>query len=109
MAHKARRRRERLPVTLKRVFWNMDFQRLDPARDADAIIASVVEFGILADVKWLIGHYGLERIHRFFREVGSPEVSDRTVTFWRAVFKAEDEQWPRPATWRRHSSAPWVS
>lgn len=93
---------------MKRVFWNMDFSKLDAHRDADAIIASVVEFGMLVDVQWLIERYGLERIHTFFRRVGSPEISDRTVAFWRAVFKAEDEQWPRPPTWRRHSSAPWV-
>ncbi len=86
----------------------MDFTELDPDRDADAIIARVVEFGTWEDVGWLLRQYGRPRIHQFFRDVGSPEVSDRTVTFWRAVFNAEDERWPRPPTWRRHSSAPWV-
>ena len=100
---------QRLPRELKRVFWNADFDKLDLRSDADAIIARVVEFGMLAEVQWLIRQYGLERIHTFFREVGSPEVSDRTVAFWRAVFKAEHERWPRPPAWRRSCSAPWVS
>jgi hypothetical protein len=99
---------KRLPRSLKRVFWNVDFDNLDPDWDVDAIIARVVEYGLIDDVRWLIDRYGRPRIHQFFREVGSPEISDRTVAFWRAVFKAEDEQWPRPAAWRRDSSAPWV-
>jgi hypothetical protein len=108
MPRRSRASREKLPPSLKRVFWNMDFGRLDLRRDADAIIAGVVEFGTLDEVQWLIDRYGLGRIHRFFREVGGPEISDRTVAFWRAVFKAEGEPWPRPPTWRRDSSAPWV-
>ena len=97
-----------IPARLERIFWNVDFAQLDVARDADAIIARVTEFGTLQDVRWAIERYGLDRIHRFFRETGSPEISDRTVAFWRAVFKAEDENWPRPPTWRRNSSAPWI-
>lgn len=90
------------------MLWNVDIRRLDPDRDADVIIARVVEFGVLEEVRWLIDRYGLDRIHQFFREVGSPEISDRTVAFWRAVFHAEGEVWPRPPAWRQHSSAPWV-
>lgn len=109
MAKRRQRRSGRLPPRLKRVFWNVDFAKLHPDRDVDVIIARVVEFGVLDEVRWLIDRYGLERIHEFFREVGSPEITDRTVAFWRAVFKAENEQWPRPPTWRRNSSAPWVN
>ena len=97
-----------IPSRMKRIFWNVDFDELDPARDADAIIARIVEFGTLQDVRWAIDRYGLKRIHRFFRTCGSPEVSDKTVAFWRAVFKAEDETWPRPPAWRQSSFAPWI-
>lgn len=103
-----KQKRRRLPQRLKAALWNVDIEQLDPERDADSILASVLEFGTFEDVQWAIRRYGYDRIHQFFRERGSPEISDRTVAFWRALFHAEDEQWPRPPTWRRSSSAPWV-
>ncbi|MBI2373686.1 MAG: hypothetical protein HYV07_06770 [Deltaproteobacteria bacterium] len=100
--------RRRLPKRLEWLFWNADLDQIDLNAHADMIIAAIVEWGRLEDVRWALRHYGRDRIHDFFRNVGSPEVSDRTVAFWRAVFRAEDEEWPRPAAWRRSSSAPWV-
>ena len=97
-----------MPKRLRACFWNVDFRGLDSERDVDVILASVLEFGILEDVVWAMRKYGLDRIHRFFRDVGSPELSERTIQFWCAFFKAEGEQWPRPAQWRRHSPVPWV-
>ena len=101
-------KRTPVPREMKWLFWNQDFQRLDVQRDADAIIATIVEFGRHRDVQWMLRTYGRERVHAFFREVGSPEISDRTIAFWRAVFEAKGEKWPRPATWRKTSSAPWI-
>jgi len=98
----------KLPNELRWLFWEMDFESLDPERHADSILARVLERGRMAEVRWAIGYYGMSRIHRFFREVGHPELSDRTVAFWRAVFKAEDETWASPPAWRRNSSAPWI-
>lgn len=100
--------RPRLPSQLRWLFWEVDFDALDPDRHAAAILARILERGRMADVQWAIGFYGMERIHRFLRETGSPELSDRTVTFWRAVFKAEDEKWASPPAWRRDRSAPSI-
>ena len=93
---------------MKWLFWNVDFDALQPRRDSDAIIATVVEFGRLVDVQWLLRVYGKERIHTFFLSVGSPEISDKTIAFWRAVFRAQEETWPRPTAWRQSKSGPWV-
>ncbi|MFZ5470077.1 MAG: DUF6922 domain-containing protein [Myxococcota bacterium] len=93
---------------MKWLFWNVDFDRIDPIRDADMVIAAIVEYGRLADVRWALRFYGRDRIHAFFKNVGSPEISERTVAFWRAALHAEGEKWPRPAAWRRSSSAPWI-
>jgi hypothetical protein len=97
-----------LPKRMARLFWNVDLAALDPDRDADMVIARVVEHGTHADVQWMLRRYGLERVHAFFRDVGSAEVSDRTVAFWRAVLRAPEERWPRPPAWRKNSSAPWI-
>lgn len=108
MATLRRVRRTKLPKALRWLFWELNFDSLDPERHADSILARILERGRMVDVQWAIRHYGKERIHRFFREVGHPELSDRTVSFWRAVFKAEDEKWASPPAWRRDSSAPWI-
>lgn len=99
----------KLPSKLHWLFWELDFARLDPARHADTILARILERGGMSEVRWAIHRYGMERIHRFFREPGHPELSPRTIAFWRAVLKAEDEKWATSPTWRKSSSAPWIA
>jgi hypothetical protein len=97
-----------LPVELKWLFWEMDFAALDPTAHADSILARILERGRMADVRWAIDAYGMERIHRFLRDVGHPELSERTIAFWRAVLHAEDETWESPPAWRKSSSESWL-
>jgi Family of unknown function (DUF6922) len=89
------------------LFWDLDAHALDSERDAYTILTRVLEQGRLRDVAWLLAHYGRERVHRYFREGASPELSQRTLSFWRAFFEAEEEAWPRPPDFRRSSAAPW--
>jgi len=56
----------------------------------------------------LLSLYGGDRIHRFFRDVAHPLISERTRTFWRAYFEAEDEQWAKPPAFRMTNAAPWI-
>jgi hypothetical protein len=97
----------RIPDEIRWVFWDVDPAELDPDRDANYILPRILEHGGLAEVRWLIGRFGLERIHAFLRDVGHPELGGRTLAFWRAVFQAEDETWASPPDWRRHKSIPW--
>ena len=97
----------RVPKRMKWLFWEIDPTQVDFERHADYAIARIVEHGTLADVKWAVRHYGLERIHLFFRDVGHPELSARTIAFWRAFFHADNEPWAKPRTWRQGSAAPW--
>ncbi len=98
----------RLPESLRPLFWEADFDRLDVRVHTSSILARVLELGRLRDVRWLVATYGYERIHRFFREVGHPEISPRTTALWRAILRAQDEEWASPPDWRRNSNVPWV-
>lgn len=89
------------------MFWDLDARALDAERDAYTILTRVLEQGRLRDVAWLLSSYGPERILRYFREGASPEISRRTLSFWRAFFAAEEETWPSPPDFRRSSAAPW--
>lgn len=90
------------------IFWDVDFDAIDVEAHEEGIMARVLERGRLEDVRWLIAAYGVARIHRFFREVWSPELSERTRTFWRAALQAKEESWAEPPAWRRSSSTLWV-
>ena len=91
------------------VFWDVDPKKLDTAGAAHYLLPRILEFGGIAEVRWAIKTYGMEGIHRFLREVGHSELSDRTLGFWRAALRAENEVWASPPTWRRNSGAPWIA
>lgn len=97
-----------LPEEVRWLFWEHDVDALDTEQHASSILARILEYGRMRDVRWAIDHYGIEGIHRFLREVGHPELHPRTLSFWRAVLHAEDESWQSPPDWRRSSSAPWI-
>lgn len=96
-----------MPETLRWLFWETAFDSLDVHRDKSYVLARILEMGRLTDVRWALETYGLETIHQFFREVGHTEISPKTMVFWKAFFKAEDESWASPPSWRLNSSIPW--
>ncbi len=91
------------------IFWDVDADAIDLERDANGVLARVLERGCLDDVKWLMRTYGLERIHCFFREVWSPEITERTRGFWRAFFDAENEKWAAAPAFRKNNSSLWTA
>lgn len=99
----------RVPGKFRWLFPNVDFRRLDTVKDEIHILGRILEFGGIEQVRWAIATIGMDRIHAFFREVGHPEMSDRTLAFWRAVLKAEEETWASPPAWRKSRIAHWIS
>ena len=97
-----------LPESMRWLFWDVDFDSLDPEGQADAVMPRVLEHGRLADVRALLDVYGIERVHDFFRRVAHPLVSARTRSFWRAFFHADQEPWATPPAFRTNSDAPWI-
>ncbi|MBI2570192.1 MAG: hypothetical protein HYV63_24580 [Candidatus Schekmanbacteria bacterium] len=97
-----------IPDEVKWLFWEVDAASFEVTQHADYILARILEFGGFAEVRWAMATFGLARIHRFFREVGHADISERTFRFWRAFFKADHESWARPPAWRQSSSAPWI-
>ena len=98
-----------IPASSRWIFWDVDPEAIDVERDANGVLARVLERGCLDDVTWLIQTYGLDRIHAFFRDVWAPEVSDRTRGFWRAFFEAENETWAAQPAFRSSSSSLWIA
>jgi hypothetical protein len=95
-----------IPSAQRRLFWDIDPEELSLCRDADYVIARILEHGRMDDVRWLLARFGRDRIHSFLRDRGSPELSDRTLGFWRAALHAESERWPERPSFRIRP-APW--
>jgi hypothetical protein len=98
-----------IPEEIRWVFWDVEAGDLDTDTHANYILPRILEFGGIAEVRWAIKVYGMKGIHWFLREVGHPELSERTLRFWRAAFKAEKEVWASPPGWRKSSGAPWIA
>lgn len=98
----------RVPKQFRWVFWDVDAATLDPIKARDYVIPRVLEFGGLEEVRWVISMFGMGGIHRFLRDVGHPELSKRTLGFWRAALAAEGETWASQPAFRKHSAAPWI-
>ncbi len=95
------------PRARRWLFWDVDPSRLDVKRDKDYILARVLEFGRFDDVKWVLSRYGMSGIHEFLRDRGHPELSARTMAFWRVVLKAKEEIWASSLRSRATNVAPW--
>jgi hypothetical protein len=63
------------------LFWETRPARVDLERDVDYVLARVLEFGRLVDVRWVLRRYGLERVHTFLATSGHPELSPRPLAF----------------------------
>jgi hypothetical protein len=97
-----------LPETLAWLFWDAEVSTIDVHRDANAILARLLERGRFVDVRWAVATYGLAGIHAFLRDVGHPELTPRTLAFWRAALNAKEERWRDPRASRPLNAAPWI-
>jgi hypothetical protein len=99
--------RAKLPRSLRPLFPEIDITRIDANRDSRFVIARVLETGLMVDVAWCVQHYGLDRIHSFFRDEGDPSLSPRTIALGRLVLGARNERWAAPRRSQLHNVAPW--
>lgn len=100
---------ERIPQSVRWLFWDVDPEALRLGPDASYILPRILEFGGLAEVRWAMQQYGLDGIHAFLRDVGHPELTPRTLEFWRIVLHAEGETWRERRASRPLSAAPWIA
>ncbi len=98
-----------VPETFAWVFWDVDPATLDTEKHAGYILPRILESGGLNEVRWAIAQYGQGGIHRFLKETGHPELSPRTVQFWKTVLGASEEEWTNRRRQRLSSVAPWIN
>lgn len=73
-----------MPDRVKRLFWDADRSKLDPARHERYVIARVLDYGDAADVAWLFAAYGADRVRVAVEQ--SRSLLPKTANYWRHHF-----------------------
>lgn len=74
----------KLPLYLKKYFWDADFENLDPQKNRSYIVSRILEYGDDKAVKWAFQSFSREDIKKTLRE--SRILSPKSGNFWAAVF-----------------------
>lgn len=90
-----------IPASVKRLFWDVDPEGVDPVRHRAFIIRRIADYGTLADVGWMKGSYSSEDIIAVIRS--SRGLSRKTGAYWAAYYRIPLEtieclrpSYPRP-------------
>jgi hypothetical protein len=67
-----------LPETFRPLLWSYDFSRIDPLRHKKTIIVQVLNYGTLAQWRWLVESYGRDGIRGTLAHISASEIKPRS-------------------------------
>lgn len=70
--------RKQLPESFRPLFWSYRFEDLDLDEHRKTVIVQLVNYGTLADWRWLVREYGAAEIRRILQSIPSTEINPRT-------------------------------
>ena len=79
-----------IPVSLRPFFQEYVLEDLDPERSAFVVIERTLAWGDLAELRWLFGRYGAERLAEWVREAGWRCLPQRRLKYWVCFFEITD-------------------
>jgi hypothetical protein len=71
-----------IPSSLQPYFQEYSFAELTLADHADLVIERTLNYGNLAELRWLFGHYGWQRITEWVAARGAKRLSRRRYRLW---------------------------
>lgn len=66
-----------VPETFRPILWSYDFDRIDPVKHQKTIIIQAVNYGTLADWRWLKQSYGADGVRQVLGTVPITEIRPR--------------------------------
>ena len=90
MDQRSHTRHPYLPVNLRRFFWSYRFDELDLTRDEKTIIVQIINYGSLADWRWLVRTYGTAAVRRVLGKITETEIKPRTRGLASLLFSIPD-------------------
>ena len=82
--------RKRVPKEVQRLFWDVKKGEVDTEVHRSYIIRRVMDFGNMADVKWMEETYSTERIVEVVKK--SKGLSRKSAYFWAAFYNIAVEE-----------------
>lgn len=61
-----------LPISVQKLLWDADPRSLASTEHQQLIIERVLNYGMLADWRWLVARYGAHSIHAALKTRGAP-------------------------------------
>jgi hypothetical protein len=74
----------KMPLFLKKYFWDVDFSRLDFRKNPTYVSARILEYGDIKALKWLFGISRKSEIKKVVMK--SRQLSPKTANFWSLFF-----------------------
>jgi DNA-binding Xre family transcriptional regulator len=89
-----------VPDSLKWLFWDVDFSRLDPLQHKGYILPRILDRGDSAAVRWMRETYSKRQIFNFISR-NRKKIDPRSLNFWALIY-GKEEKWtarlPQPKT-----------
>ncbi len=95
-------RRNQLPPSFHRFFWDCRAADLDIERNAAQISMRLLDYGDLEAARWALRTYGPARIRQFILARGRKTLSRKTLAFWGSFLNLEDEECLQPSSLRNN-------
>jgi len=67
-----------LPETFRPLLWSYDFSRIDPLRHKKTIIVQALNYGTLAQWRWLVESYGRAGVQNVVSNIPASELRPRS-------------------------------
>jgi len=77
-------RRQKLPPSFKKYFWDCDFERLTLEEYPKFIMERILSLGNRHAIQWLFRHFSEQQIREI--SLTSRRLDKRTSNFWRIYF-----------------------
>ena len=74
----------KLPSYVKKYFWDADVNKLDMPRQADYVIARLLQYGDIRSMRWLFRHTDKEDVRRAI--INRRGIPARSLCFWTLFF-----------------------
>jgi hypothetical protein len=75
-----------LPETFRPLLWSYDFDRVDPLRHKKTIVVQAINYGTLAQWRWLIRSYGRDGVREILTHISASELKPRAQRLASLVF-----------------------
>ena len=77
----------RLPLFLKKYFWDVDFNKLDFKKRPEYIILRILEYGDIKTLRWLLKNTNKKKIKEII--IKYKGLSPKSLYFWTSFFNLE--------------------